>query len=107
MRAGRLRHQLSLQSPTFTNTSVATMVTSWGTAATIWGSIEPLRGREFYDAALINSDVKAKIIIRYTSDIAPNYKIIFGARTFLIESVINIEERNKEMQLMVIEEVIK
>ena len=107
MRAGRLRHQLSLQSPTYTNTSVATMVTTWGTVATIWGSVEPLRGREFYDSALINSDVTSRIVIRYTSDIESNYRIVFGTRTFLIDSIINIEERNTEMHLMVIEEVIQ
>ncbi len=107
MRAGRLRHRLSLQSPTFTNTSVGTVVTTWPTAATIWGSIEPLRGREFYDSALINSDVTSRIVIRYTSDIEPNYRIVFGTRTFLIDSIIDVEERNIEMHLMVIEEVVK
>ncbi len=107
MRAGRLRHRLSLQSPTFANTSTGTMVTTFGTVATIWGAVEPLRGREFYDSALINSDVTARIVIRHTSDIEPNYKIVFGARTFLIESVIDIDERQIEQQLMVIEEVIK
>ncbi len=107
MRAGRLRHRLSLQSPTFTNTSVGTITTTWGTAATIWGSVEPLRGREFYDSALINSDITSRIVVRYTSDIEPNYKIVFGTRTFLIVSIIDIDERNKEMDLMVTEEVIK
>ncbi|KKN00560.1 hypothetical protein LCGC14_1136470, partial [marine sediment metagenome] len=37
MRSGRLRHRLSLQSPTHTNTSVGTVVTTWATVATIWG----------------------------------------------------------------------
>lgn len=107
MRAGRLRHRLSLQSPTITNTSTGTITESWGTTATIWGSVEPLRGREFYDSALINSDITSRIVVRYTSDIEPNYKIVFGTRTFLIVSIIDIDERNKEMNLMVTEEVIK
>lgn len=107
MRAGQLRHRLSLQSPTITNTSTGTITEAWGTVATIWGSVEPLRGREFYDSALINSDVTARIVIRYTSDIEPNYRIVYDNRTFLIESIVDIDERRKEMNLMVTEEVIK
>ncbi len=86
-------------------------MTTWGTAATIWGAVESLSGilpgREFYDSALINSEVSSRIVIRYTSDIKPNYRIVFGSRTFQIKSVIDIDERNKEMNVMVTEEVIK
>lgn len=108
MRSGRLRHRLSLQSPTHANT-VGTITTTWGTVAAIWGSIEPLRvgSREFYDSAVINAEISAKVIIRYTADIEPDYKIVFGARTFEIISIINVDEKDKEMQLMVKEEVIR
>jgi len=106
MRAGRLRHRLSLQSPTHANT-VGTITTTWGTVATIWGSIEPLRGKEYYDSAVINADISAKIIIRYTADIEPDYKIVFETMTFDIISIIKVDEKDKEMQLMVKEEVIR
>ena len=106
MRAGRLRHRLSLQSPTHANT-VGTITTTWGTVAAIWGSIEPLRGKEYYDSAVINADISAKIIIRYTADIEPDYRIVFETRVFEIMWIINVEEKDKEMQLMVKEEVIR
>jgi len=108
MRAGRLRHRLDLQSPTHANT-VGTITTTWGTVATIWGSIEPLRvySKEFYGSALYNADMTGTIIIRYTADIKPDYRILFETRTFEIISIINIDEKDKEMQLMVKEEVIR
>ena len=109
MRSGRLRHRLSLQSPTHTNTSVGTIVTTWGTVATIWGSIEPLRvgSREFYDSALINSEVMGKIITRYTSDVEPNYRFVFGTRIFSIITIQDIMTRNREMEFEIKEEVIR
>jgi len=108
MRAGRLRHRLSLQSPTHANT-VGTITTTWGTVATIWGSIEPLRvfNREFYSSAVINAEISATIIIRYTADIEPDYRIVFETRIFEIMWIINVDEKDKEMQLMVKEEVIR
>ncbi len=109
MRSGRLRHRLSLQKPTHTNTSVGTVITTWGTVATIWGSIEPLRvgSREFYDSALINSDINAQVITRYISGVEPNYRFVFGTRVFPILAIQNIMERNKEMHFGVKEEVIR
>lgn len=109
MRSGRLRHRLSLQKPTHTNTSVGTIVTTWGTVATIWGSIEPLRvgSNEFYASALINSDIKAQVITRYTSDVESDYRFVFGTRVFPILAILNIMERNKEMHFGVREEVVR
>ena len=110
MRAGRLRHKLWLKSPTNSNNTAGTVVTTYGTVAVLWGSIEPIMvgtgGQEFYDSALVNSEATSKIIIRYTSAINTSYRIIFGTRTFEIISVINVAEKDKEMQLMVKEEVI-
>ncbi len=109
MRSGRLRHRLFLQSPTIVNDGLGMATTTFGTVATIWGSIEPLRvgSREFYDSALINSEITAQIVTRYISDAKPNYRFVFGTRVFPILAVLNIMERNKEMHFGVKEEVIK
>jgi len=106
MRAGRLRHRLWLKGPTNTNDTAGTIVTTYGTVAVLWGSIEPLKGQEYYDSALINSEATSRIVIRHTATIEPNYIFVFETRTFKIISVIDIDEKNKEMQLMVKEEVI-
>jgi len=106
MRSGRLRHRLWLKKPTHANSTAGTITTTWGTVAVLWGSIEPLRGQEFYDSALINAEISSRIVIRYTADIEPDYRFVFETRTFKIISVIDVDEKNKEMQLMVKEEVV-
>jgi SPP1 family predicted phage head-tail adaptor len=73
--------------------------------ATAWASIEPLNGREFFAAQQVNAEVTARIRLRYLPGVTRQMQVKFGSRTFAIESVINVEERNRELQLMVKEVV--
>ena len=41
-----------------------------------------------------------RIIIRYLSGIVPKMRVKYGSRIFDILSVINVSERNRELQLM-------
>jgi SPP1 family predicted phage head-tail adaptor len=82
-------------------------IVTWGTVTTCWAAVEPLRGREWVESNLdANAEVTGKIVMRYKSGISPTYQVYFGSRTFEILSVIDIDERRKEMQLMVRELVI-
>ena len=105
MRAGKLRHKVTIQDYTESQDSYGAVTKTWSDYATIWASIEPVRGREFWDSKQINAEITAKITIRYLSGITPKMRIKYGARIFEIISVINPEERNKELQLMVKESV--
>ena len=106
MRSGRLRHRMWLKEPTHTSDGMGANTTTWGTVEVFWGSVEPLRGREWIASGLENSEVSGKIVRRYKSGITPDMIVAFGSRTFQIVSVINVDERNKEQQLMVTEKVI-
>ena len=106
MRSGRLRHRMWLKEPTHTSDGMGANTTTWGTVEVFWGSVEPLRGREWIASGLENSEVSGKIVRRYKSGITPDMIVTFGSRTFQIVSVINVDERNIEQQLMVTEKVI-
>ena len=106
MRSGRLRHRMWLKEPTHTSDGMGANTTTWGTVEVFWGSVEPLRGREWIASGLENSEVSGKIVRRYKSGITPDMIVAFGSRTFQIVSVINVDERNRELQLMVMEKVI-
>ena len=105
MRAGALRHKIVIQEPTETQDSVGGPDATWSTFATVWASIEPLNGRELFAAQQINAEITARIRIRYLSGVIPKMRVSFGERIFEILSVINLEERNREMELMVKEDV--
>ena len=104
MRAGRLRHQVRIQTPT-KDTSPGAGDITWSDYATVWAAVEPLRGNEFFTAQQVNAEVTGRVVIRYLSGITPEVRVLFGTRTFEILSVIDVDERHEELQLMVKERV--
>ena len=99
MRAGALRHQIWIKGPTITTDANAEVTTAWGTVTVCWAAIEPLRGREWIASGMENSEITAKGWIRYVSGIKPTMQVYYGTRTFEIVSVINPDERNRELEL--------
>ena len=86
MRSGRLRHRMWLKEPTHTSDGMGANTTTWGTVEVFWGSVEPLRGREWIASGLENSEVSGKIVRRYKSGITPDMIVAFGSRTFQIKT---------------------
>ena len=80
--------------------------TSWEELDTIWGSVEPLNGREFWAQQQVQSEITGKIRIRYRDDISAGMKAVYNSKTYMILNVIDPLEEHKELQLMVSEGVI-
>jgi SPP1 family predicted phage head-tail adaptor len=100
MKIGKLRHRVRLQEYVISKDSFGAEVENWSDTATVWASIEPLSGREYFAAQQINAEVSTKITIRYRAGVKPTMRILFGGRIFEILSVINTEEKNRELILM-------
>lgn len=102
MNAGKLRHRITIQQQQeSTKDSYGALVESWlDVAASIWASVEPLSGREFYAAQQVNSETTTRITIRYRSGVISKMRAVYGERIYDILSVIDPEERHIEMQLM-------
>jgi SPP1 family predicted phage head-tail adaptor len=99
--AGRLRFQVNIQKPVETQNAFGEPEVSWSDVATgIWASIEPLKGREFFAAKQINAEIEARVVMRYRSDVKTKYRIMHGENEYYIDTVINVGERNRELQLM-------
>lgn len=97
---GKLRHRIKLEMPIIVKDSIGQEGEGWQDVATVWASIEPLSGREYFNAQQINSEISTKITIRYIEALSPKWAVQFGNRTFNILSVINFEERNIYLQLL-------
>ena len=105
MRAGKLRRRLIIQQATETQGATGEMATVWATFATVWGSVEPLRGREFWAAKEMQAEVSTRIRIRYLAGVTPKMQVMDGARTYLINAVIDPEMRHIQLDLMCVEVV--
>jgi len=105
LRAGKLRRRLVIQQATETQGATGEMAVTWGTFATVYGSVEPLRGREYFAAKEQRAEVTTRIRIRYRTGVTPKMQVLDGTRLFLINDVIDPESRHAEMQLMCVEMV--
>lgn len=105
MRAGDLRKRVTIEQPAESQNGVGEMTQTWSTFAVLWASIEPLVGSEKLQAAQINANADAKITVRYYAGITPKMRIRFLARMFQIVSVQNVDERNRVIDLVCVEQL--
>ena len=100
LRAGRLRHRLTLQYKVETRTSTGDVAWTWTTDSTVWGAIEPLIGREFVAASQTQNELPVKILIRYHASIADTWRIVNDNLAYSILAVMNTDSRDHTMEVM-------
>lgn len=101
-----LRHRVEIQKLVIYEDEIGEQITEWETIAEVWASISPLRGKEYWAAAQVQSETTHEVIMRYPGvEITPAHQLVFKGRTLNIQSVINVEERNRELQLLCKEKV--
>ncbi|KKL96985.1 hypothetical protein LCGC14_1839000 [marine sediment metagenome] len=105
MQIGRLRHRITIETPTDVLDDFGESTKTWSSIGTVWASVEPLSGQEKFEALQIYPEASHKVRIRYLSGVSPDDHILFGSRTFEIVAVMNQMERNREIILTVKEAV--
>lgn len=104
MRAGRLRHVVTLERQSATQDAMGQRVDVWTTIATVRASIEPLRGKEFIAASGERAELTTRIRIRYSGDVSglrPRDRVNHGGNLYdIVAPPINTDERDRELQLM-------
>lgn len=103
MRAGKLRHRITLQS--LADGQEAPFPSGapdqyWEDSLTVSASINPLAGRELFAAQQYNSEVTHSIRMRYRTGVTDRMRVKFGARLFTLHYIRNIDERNVEFELL-------
>lgn len=100
MRAGELRHRVTIQQKTTTQDTYGAPVETWAALATVWANVEALSGREFFDSQQTVAQADHRITIRYRSDVKPAMRVIYGTRTFDIQAVLDKEGRKRALELL-------
>lgn len=79
--AGKLRHRVVIQQPVETQDGITgAMEVSWADVATVWASIEPLSAREFIASQAEDSQISARITIRYRAGISAKMRLYHQAK---------------------------
>lgn len=103
MRAGSMRHSVTIEAQTKVQDSTGAIVPTWSDFAAVRASIEPIAGREFFAASQVQSNVNTRIRIRFLSGITPKMRVVHGADLYDIEAVLPDSKSGRhEMQLMCI-----
>ena len=100
MRSGDLRHRITLQTFTTAPDSYGEPIKTWSDLATVWAAVEPLSGREFFEAQRTNAETTYRVRIRYRADVVPTLRIAYAGKTLEIQAVIDVGERRRELHLM-------
>ncbi|MFO7537614.1 MAG: phage head closure protein [Chloroflexota bacterium] len=99
MRAGRMRHRLAIQAKAAAPDAYGQEVIDWQDVAIVWGSVEPISGRELVELRQELGEVTTRIRLRYRRDrLTPEMRIYWSVHDIYydIASVTNTGERNRE-----------
>jgi SPP1 family predicted phage head-tail adaptor len=104
LRAGKLRHLATIESPTRSQATSGQPTISWSEFAETYVSISPLTGRELWNAQQIQPDITHQVEARYLADVTSDMRVVFNSRVFNIaEPPENVEERGILMRLLCVE----
>ncbi len=100
MNAGKLDQRVTVERFTSTVDDWGTPIESWAPLFTCWASVEPLVGREYIAAQAAQSEVTARIRMRYRPGLTSQDRVIHEGTTYGIESVIDYRSQHRELVLM-------
>lgn len=100
---GFLRHRLTVEQASDVADGGGGFTTTWTTVATRWGSIQPLSGREAFEAQQVQGRLTHKIRMRWLTGLTTSMRISFSSRLFNIRSIQD-EQEHKVVQTLLCEE---
>lgn len=113
MRAGRLQHWVELEEPSPSQDSFGQPTEVFLRRGRVRAGIEPLSGRELLQASAAQTAVgTVRIVLRAFRGLDPSWRIRWvdregRARLFSINSLIDLRERGRELELLCTEVTIE
>lgn len=103
MDAGKLRHRVTIERfmQGAQDPNTGDIINQWQVLRTVWASFEPVSGREFIAAQAGQSEVTARIVVRFT-DVTTKDRIAMDGCLYNIHAVLPDPKSNKHyLTLMV------
>lgn len=95
-----MRHRVTLQGVTRTDDEGGGHTEAWTNTATVWAAIEPLTGVEALRGMQLSARVTHRVRMRYRAGVTAKARLAYDGRTFEVRSVIDPEERHRELILL-------
>ena len=100
MKAGKLDQRVTLERQSRVLGPLGQPVNAWAPLMTVWAAVEPLVGREYLAAQAAQSEVTARVTMRYRTGITAQDRVIHNGTTYGIESLVDVRSGNRELVLM-------
>lgn len=97
--AGKLRNVIDIERETETSLPGGGASVAWNVIASPRAYMKPMSGGERLQAMRLEASVTQRIFIRYRSDIKTSDRINYKGRLMQIRALINLEERNKWLEI--------
>jgi len=104
IQSGTLKHRIIFQQKTNVSDGMGSSYEKWSTFATRWAAIWPVKAMERIENAQEGQETTHRIKIRYLAGVTAQMRVLYGSRTFEINSVINPDEANRELEILATEE---
>ncbi|MGA9222783.1 MAG: phage head closure protein [Pseudomonas graminis] len=89
MRAGKLRHHVMLQRVEYSQDPVSgDVIPAWVDVGKVWAAVEPMSARDFIAAAAGQSEVVARVVMRYRPGITSVMRILHRGKVYNIQGVL-------------------
>lgn len=89
MNIGELRHRLIIQKPTESQSSTSGFPTeSWAQFATVWGRVNPMSGRERWQALQVSPEITHEVTIRHLKGVNPEKRVLGPKETTALSAAI-------------------
>ena len=105
MGAGRLDKRIVIRDFRTSQDDYGTVVQTWYDLDTVWGGIEPLAGKEYFEGIKVTADVDTRIVIRYRRKLKPSQRLQYGNREYWIVSILCPNEDRRYMHIMCKEKI--
>ena len=98
--AGMLREPIALQRETSSDDDFGGQIKSFTTYANTKAHVMPLSGREAVFGMQLEGRLSHRIFMRYRPDLQPKDRIVIRGEPVQVRSVINLELRNKWLEVL-------
>ena len=78
MQSGKLRKRVQIQAPTDVRDAHGGLTRTWATIATVSALVEPLSGKELYEAQQVKSRATVRITIRGYEGLTSKHRLVLA-----------------------------
>ena len=97
---GKMRYKVKVETATNTRDAGGGLSQVFNPVTYIYANIMPKSANSAYRQGILQEKVTHEVTIRYMKNIDTNSKITYGTRSFAVNGIVNVDERNRFLTLL-------